>query len=173
MRKKEKREYLKVHLQLFLSLFISIVVLLLPTVPHFCIAYTQTLLFLVNASLTPDTPLRFHICAFISSNIPKHQTFSPWCSSTYRHQVGLWHTSHTTHIHTGHSDEWSPQGRAVKLRPLPPAILLSLALHTHSLISFSSLWPRSHSHLFLTSSLIHSRMLQTPLHLTFKLLCIF
>lgn len=43
------------------------------------------------------------------------------------------------HIHTGHSDKWFPRGRVVKLRPLPPAILLFLALHTCPLISFSSL----------------------------------
>ena len=50
-------------------------------------------------------------------------------------------------IHTVHSDERSPQGKVDKLRPLPPAILLSLALHTCSLISFSSLRPPlSHSH---------------------------
>lgn len=51
-----------------------------------------------------------------------------------------------TYIQTVHSDEWSPKGRVDKLKPLPPAILLSLALHTHSLISFSSLWPLSQSH---------------------------
>lgn len=68
-----------------------------------------------------------------------------------------------TFIHTVHSDEWSPQGSVVKLRPLPPTILSTLALHTCSLISFSSLWPLSHPHLFPTSSLMHPPDAANPL----------
>lgn len=79
-------------------------------------------------------------------------------------QAAAWTVTHTalmhTFMHTVRSDEWSPQGRVVKLRPLPPTILLSLAFHTHSLISFSSPRPLSHSQLFLTSSSMHPRTLR-------------
>lgn len=87
---------------ILISIF-SIVILVLPTVPHFCIAYTQTLLFLVNESLTPDTPSPSHMCFHLFKHTETPNIF-PLMSLNL--QASSWTVTHISYYTYTHWPSW-------------------------------------------------------------------